>query len=87
MYYGNFIDKRGLVFTISTDAAREEERFLGADSETVRQLLDEISIKNNWNAEIAKAFFELLQNRIETASNRLIAEAVAQNPDLAKLLP
>ena len=34
-----------------------------------------------------KVFFELLQDRIETASNRLIAEAVAQNPDLAQLLP
>eukprot|EP01037_Dinobryon_pediforme_P007392 gene7392-7458_t len=34
-----------------------------------------------------RAFFELLQERIETASNRLIAEAIAQNPDLAKLLP
>lgn len=53
-------DKTGLLFTISTDAAREEERFLGADSETVKQLLEEISIKNRWNADIAKAFFELL---------------------------
>ena len=53
-------DKRGLRFTISTNAARQEERSLGADSETVSQLLQEISIKNSWSPEIAKAFFELL---------------------------
>ncbi|CAN5634022.1 hypothetical protein BH10BAC3_BH10BAC3_12720 [soil metagenome] len=59
----NIIDgtgNRGLRFTISTNAAREQERFLGADSETVKQLLEEISIKNSWSPEIAKAFFELL---------------------------
>jgi 1-acyl-sn-glycerol-3-phosphate acyltransferase len=33
-----------------------------------------------------RAFFELLQERIETASNRLIDEAVARNPALAKAL-
>ena len=33
-----------------------------------------------------RAFFDLLQARIETASNRLMAEAVAKNPALAKLI-
>ena len=33
-----------------------------------------------------RAFFELLQERIETASNRLIAEAVAERPELADVV-
>ena len=31
-----------------------------------------------------RAFFELLQERIETASNRLMAEAIAAHPALAQ---
>ena len=33
-----------------------------------------------------RTFFETLQDRIETASNRLMAEAIAENPSLAKLM-
>ncbi|MBX9741293.1 MAG: 1-acyl-sn-glycerol-3-phosphate acyltransferase [Beijerinckiaceae bacterium] len=33
-----------------------------------------------------QAFFELLQERLETASDRLIAEAVARNPSLASIV-
>ncbi|MFT3704454.1 MAG: CHAT domain-containing protein [Agriterribacter sp.] len=52
--------KPGLWFTISTDAAREEERMLKTNNETVVKMLDEISVQNKWSADKAKAFFELL---------------------------
>lgn len=52
--------KKGLRFTISTNAAREEERLLGTNSETVFQMLDEMSVQNKWDPEIAKTIFELL---------------------------
>jgi transcription initiation factor IIF auxiliary subunit len=52
--------KPGLWFTISTDAAREEERMLKTNNETIVRMLDDISIHNKWSVDKAKAFFELL---------------------------
>lgn len=66
--------KPGLWFTISTDAAREEERILKTNNETIVRMLDDISVKNKWSADKAKAFFELLipndfKDRVKRQSN------------------
>ncbi|WP_295119501.1 CHAT domain-containing protein [uncultured Chitinophaga sp.] len=51
---------RSLLFTVSTDGARQEQRFLLTSAEIIEQLVDEISEKNSWTAARAKAIFELL---------------------------
>lgn len=50
----------GLWFTLSTNAARAEERVLKTSNEIIVQMLDDISVQNRWTPEKAKAFFELL---------------------------
>ena len=50
----------GLWFTLSTNAARAEERVLKTSNEVIVQMLDDISAQNRWTPEKAKAFFELL---------------------------
>ena len=50
----------GLWFTLSTNAARAEERVLKTSNEVIVQMLDDISAQNRWTTEKAKAFFELL---------------------------
>lgn len=66
--------KSGLWFTISTDAARAEERVINTSNATVIRMLDDISNGNNWTADKAKAFFELLipndfKDRVKRQSN------------------
>ena len=57
---GDHKARQGLRVSISTDAAREEVRFLGSNNETVVQLLEEMSTDNKWSPELAKTIFELL---------------------------
>ena len=52
--------RRSLRFTISTDAARVEERPLKTLNDTLTNMLEDISRKGNWSPEIAKAIFELM---------------------------
>jgi CHAT domain-containing protein/pimeloyl-ACP methyl ester carboxylesterase len=52
--------RRGLRFAISTDAARVEERTLRTTSDTLTELLEEMSRKDDWSPELARAIFELL---------------------------
>lgn len=52
--------RQGLYFTISTDAARAEERSLRTHSGTVSTMLEQLSTKGKWTPELAKTLFELL---------------------------
>lgn len=66
--------RRGLRVSISTDAAREEVRFLGSNNATVLQLLEDMSTKNKWSPELAKTIFELLipndfKNQVKRQNN------------------
>jgi len=49
-----------LRFSCSTGSAREEERYLQTSPEIIDELVEEMSTNNNWNAGMAKTFFELL---------------------------
>lgn len=57
---GNESQKRGIRYNISTDAAREEERFIRTGKATITQLLDQLSTQNHWSPALAKTIFELL---------------------------
>ncbi|WP_420150850.1 DUF7379 domain-containing protein [Spirosoma sp.] len=57
---GSKEQRRSLQFTISTDAARVEERPLKTLNDTLTNMLEEISRKGDWSAERAKAIFELM---------------------------
>jgi len=52
--------RRNLRFSISTDAARVEERSLTTLNDTLTNMLEGISRNGNWSAERAKAIFELM---------------------------
>ena len=52
--------RRGLRFAISTDAARVEERTLRTTSDTLTELLEDMSTKDDWSPELARTIFELL---------------------------
>ncbi len=52
--------RQGLKFAISTDAARIEEATLTTDSHDLFQILDAISIKDDWSPRLAKVIFEML---------------------------
>jgi tetratricopeptide (TPR) repeat protein/pimeloyl-ACP methyl ester carboxylesterase len=51
---------RGMKFTISTGAARENLRTIYTSTGVVEQLVEGISTDNNWSPEKARAIFELL---------------------------
>lgn len=51
---------RSLRFTISTDAARVEERPLKTLNDTLTNMLEDISRNGDWSPEQAKAIFELM---------------------------
>ncbi len=56
-------DKDGsdeLRFTMSTDAAREEERILHISRSGLLSLLNTMSGQNRWNPQLAKSMFEML---------------------------
>ncbi len=50
----------GLRFTMSTDAAREEERILHISRSGILSLLNTMSGQNRWNPQLAKSIFEML---------------------------
>lgn len=50
----------GLRFTMSTDAAREEERILHVSRSGMQSLLNTMSGQNRWNPQLAKSMFEML---------------------------
>jgi CHAT domain-containing protein len=52
--------QNGLQFTISTDAARLEERWLTTIDQTVAGMLMEMSHNDEWSADLAKSIFELM---------------------------
>ncbi len=52
--------RRALVMTLSTNGAREEKRTLLTASETLLQLVEDMSAKNQWSACHGKTLFELL---------------------------
>ena len=52
--------QRSLQFTISTDAARAEKRLLTTINDTLTGMLDDLSKKDEWSPELAKALFELM---------------------------
>ncbi|WP_221391612.1 CHAT domain-containing protein [Dyadobacter sp. NIV53] len=52
--------KRGLHYSVSTDAARVEERDLPLESEVLFRLLDRSSVRDDWSPELARTIFELL---------------------------
>lgn len=52
--------RKGLRYNISTDAAREEERYIRTGKATIQPLLDQMSTQNQWNNALAKTIFELL---------------------------
>lgn len=52
--------RRSLRFAISTDAARVEERSLTTINDTLTGMLEELSKKDEWSPELAKAIFELM---------------------------
>ncbi|MBD2754946.1 DUF7379 domain-containing protein [Spirosoma validum] len=52
--------RHDLRFTISTDAARVEERSLKTLNDTLIKMLEGISRKDDWSPELAKAIFELM---------------------------
>jgi hypothetical protein len=52
--------RQSLRFAISTDAARIEEATLTTDSRDLFQILDVISIKDEWTPRLAKVIFEML---------------------------
>lgn len=52
--------KRGLHFSISTDAARVENRSMPLESDVLFRMLDKLSVKDDWSPELARAIFELL---------------------------
>lgn len=52
--------ERGLRFSISTGAAREDLSNVNTNISLIENLLEEISTDNNWMEEKAKAVFELL---------------------------
>jgi CHAT domain-containing protein len=65
-----------LRFSCSTGSAREEQRDLQSSPEIMNRLIEEMSTKNNWNAGIAKAVFELLipndlKDEVKKQSNTL----------------
>ncbi|MFT2011005.1 CHAT domain-containing protein [Pontibacter sp. 13R65] len=49
-----------LRFAISTDAARVEERTLTTINDTLTEMLDDLSRKDEWSPELAKSIFELM---------------------------
>ncbi|WP_341835988.1 CHAT domain-containing protein [Chitinophaga pollutisoli] len=49
-----------LRFTMSTDAAREEERILHVSRSGMQSLLNAMSGQNRWNPQLAKSMFEML---------------------------
>lgn len=49
-----------LRFAISTDAARIEERTLTTINDTLMEMLDDLSRKDEWSPELAKSIFELM---------------------------
>ncbi|MGE7776130.1 DUF7379 domain-containing protein [Chitinophaga sp. NPDC101104] len=49
-----------LRFTMSTDAAREEERILHISRSGLQSLLNTMSGQNRWNPQLAKSMFEML---------------------------
>jgi CHAT domain-containing protein len=53
-------NRKGLRYNISTDAAREEERYIRTGKATITQLLDQLSTQNQWSPALAKTIFELL---------------------------
>lgn len=52
--------KRGLLFTISTDAARVEQRSLFTASDDILDMVEEASEQNRWSPDLAKTLFEFL---------------------------
>ncbi len=52
--------KKGLLFTITTDAARIEERSLFTSGNEITNLLKAASAEGRWTPELAKTLFELL---------------------------
>lgn len=50
----------GLRFTLSTDAAREEERILHISRSGLLSLLNTMSGQDRWNPQLAKSMFEML---------------------------
>ena len=51
---------KGMRFTISTGAAREDLRIIYTSTGVVEKLVESISTDNNWSKERARAIFELL---------------------------
>ncbi len=51
---------RGLKYTISTDAARQEERTVLINFTTIQSMLEDLSTQNNWTEALAKTIFEML---------------------------
>lgn len=52
--------RKVLRFTISTDAARMEERFLYTVDDSLKNLVDNLSTRNNWSPELARTLFEMM---------------------------
>lgn len=52
--------QRNLQFSISTNAARQEEKSLRTLNATLTGMLEELSRKDNWSPELARAIFELM---------------------------
>lgn len=53
-------EKNGFAFTMSTNAAREEERYIFTSMDTIVDMLNQMSEGDKWNPAIAKTIFELL---------------------------
>jgi CHAT domain-containing protein len=51
---------RGLKYTISTDAARQEERTVLINFTTIHSMLEDLSTQNKWTEALAKTIFEML---------------------------
>ena len=47
-------------FTISTDAARSEERYIATIDATLSEMLEGLSTDDRWSPELAKTIFELM---------------------------
>lgn len=57
---GDGIQSNHLLFAISTDAARVEERSLTTVNDTLLEMLEELSKNDEWSPELAKSIFELM---------------------------
>ncbi|HSK12663.1 MAG TPA: CHAT domain-containing protein, partial [Phnomibacter sp.] len=50
----------GIRYNVSTSSAREEEATIRINLEIIESLLDEASMKHNWNEDLARTLYEML---------------------------